>query len=249
MIRSGDAIRAARALIGTPYSEVDCIGLIKRVVRTAPGGVPGYTTAGTNTLWRSFDAAAKYKDLTWRQEGIVNAHAGMLAFKRSGDDVHHVGIVTEGGTVVHASSAAGEIVETPLDSSWHLLAQHRHIAVESAPGQEVPMYTAKVTLEDPTSSLNLRDGPAATDRKIGSLRHGVMLEVLAEAGDWRFVRAGSQIGYVSAAYLQRAGEPQTPEAEDEAGAIVVSGDITIVDSAGNRFSPVGSWRVLRGGVD
>ena len=28
-----------RALIGTLYSELDCINLIKRVIRTAPGGV------------------------------------------------------------------------------------------------------------------------------------------------------------------------------------------------------------------
>ena len=38
MIRNEDAIRAARALIGTPYSELDCIGLIVRVIRTSPGG-------------------------------------------------------------------------------------------------------------------------------------------------------------------------------------------------------------------
>lgn len=50
MIKAQDAISAARALIGTPYSELDCINLIKRVIRTAPGGVPLYTTAGTNAL-------------------------------------------------------------------------------------------------------------------------------------------------------------------------------------------------------
>lgn len=50
MIKAQDAISAARALIGTPYSELDCINLIKRVIRTAPGGVPWYTTAGTNAL-------------------------------------------------------------------------------------------------------------------------------------------------------------------------------------------------------
>ena len=39
MIKTQDAIRTARALIGTPYSELDCINLIKRVIRTARGGV------------------------------------------------------------------------------------------------------------------------------------------------------------------------------------------------------------------
>lgn len=82
MIKAQDAIRAARSLIGTPYSELDCIGLIMRVIRTAPGGVPGYTTAGTNSLWNSAEMSAKYRDLSWRQEGLAGARAGMLAFKR-----------------------------------------------------------------------------------------------------------------------------------------------------------------------
>ena len=117
MVKTMDAIRTARSLIGTPYKELDCIGLIVRVIRTAPGGVGAYRTAGTNTLWRSAEASAKYRDLTWRQEGLTGAQAGMLAFKRRGTDVHHVGLVTECGTVIHSSSAAGKVVETKLDDT------------------------------------------------------------------------------------------------------------------------------------
>ena len=40
MIRTEDAIATARALLGTPYAELDCINLIKAVIRRAPGGVP-----------------------------------------------------------------------------------------------------------------------------------------------------------------------------------------------------------------
>ena len=50
MIKANDAIAAGRALLGTSYSQLDCINFIKRIIRTAPGGVPGYTTAGTNSL-------------------------------------------------------------------------------------------------------------------------------------------------------------------------------------------------------
>ena len=32
MIKSSDSIRTARRLIGTPYSELDCINLIKKVI-------------------------------------------------------------------------------------------------------------------------------------------------------------------------------------------------------------------------
>ena len=59
MIKAKDAIEKARSLIGTPYKELDCINLIKKVIRTSPGGVSNYTTAGTNTLWKSYDASPK----------------------------------------------------------------------------------------------------------------------------------------------------------------------------------------------
>ena len=38
MIRAGEAIGAARGLIGTSYETLDCINLIKRVIRTGAGG-------------------------------------------------------------------------------------------------------------------------------------------------------------------------------------------------------------------
>ena len=133
MIAAQDAVRAARRLIGTPYDKMDCINLVKRVIRAAPGGVRGYTTAGTNSLWRSAQMCAKYRDLTWRAEGLASAGAGMLAFKAKGTNWHHVGLVTGEGTVIHASSVRGEVVETPLTAreGWTHLAVHRYIAAES----------------------------------------------------------------------------------------------------------------------
>ena len=205
-IKTADAISAARALIGTPYSELDCIGLIKRVIRTAPGGVPWYTTAGTNALWSSYSASAKYRDLIWRQEGIAGARAGMIALKRHVGDVHHGGIVTERGTVIHSSSVRGQVVETALDDSWHLLAVHRYIEVAAAAaeteGTMDVLYQAVVnTMRDP---LNVRDAPEAGGRKIGELPRGATVDVLAEPVEgWAYVRAGSVSGYASAAYLAR----------------------------------------------
>ena len=95
MITSSEAIRTARRLIGTPYSELDCINLIKKIIRTAPGGDKSYTTAGTNELWNSADSASKYRHLTWRQEGLAGAKPGMLVFMGVGTgDVNNVGLVT-----------------------------------------------------------------------------------------------------------------------------------------------------------
>lgn len=206
MIKAQDAISTARALIGTPYADLDCINLIKRVIRSAPGGVPWYTTAGTNALWASANASAKYRDLVWRQDGIAGAAAGMLAFKRHGSDVHHAGLVTERGTVIHSSSAAGRVVETALDGSWDLLAQHRYIEVAAAAAETEAimdvLYQAVVhTARDP---LNVRDAPDAGGRKIGEIDRGVTVDVLAEPCEgWLYVRADALTGYASSAYLAR----------------------------------------------
>lgn len=129
MIKYGNAIRTARLLLNTPYSEMDCIRLIVMVIRRTSGGDPSYRCEGTNWLWRSIDNASKYRHLTWRQDGIQGAKAGMLAFKVDGDDIHHVGLVTEKGTVIHSSSVYGRVVETELDNTWHALGQHKLITV------------------------------------------------------------------------------------------------------------------------
>ena len=249
MIKTQDAIDTARALIGTPYSELDCINLIKRVIRTAPGGVPWYTTAGTNALWASYISSDKYRDIIWRQEGIAGSRAGMLALKKHGGDVHHVGLVTGEGTVIHSSSAAGRVVETALDESWHLLAQHRYIEVAAAAaeteGTMDVLYRAVVnTMRDP---LNVRDAPEAGGRKIGELARGTTVDVLAEPVEgWAYVRAGSVSGYASAAYLARvayvsAGEaqkqPQETQTDEEPYTTIRREDGTVIRLAGR-------WSVL-----
>ena len=247
MVKAQDAIRTARNLIGTPYRELDCIGLIVRVIRTAPGGVGAYRTAGTNTLWKSAKASAKYRDLTWQQDGIAGAQAGMLAFKRNGSDVHHVGLVTGDGTVVHSSSAKGCVVETALDGSWQLLGIHRYIEVKDLPSggsledetedTRMEAYKMKVV----ASSLNVRNEPGICGTRIGRLGEGAVVTVQAEMENgWKYVTYGDGAsGYVDGSYLGAYEEPAAQEAPK----------ITIIDSADNHFCPVGDWRVLIGSVD
>lgn len=255
MIRAEDSIRTARSLIGTPYSVLDCIGLIVRVIRTSPGGVGAYRTAGTNTLWRSAEASAKYRDLTWQQDGISGAQAGMLAFKRRSTDIHHVGLVTGDGTVVHSSSAAGKVVETVLDSSWQLLAIHRYIEAKELPQSDAPTAPSGGSLGDETedtsmeaykmkvvaSSLNVRDEPDVKGRRIGRLSEGAVVTVQASFSDgWKYITYGDgALGYVDGSYLGEYVEPDMPETPK----------ITIIDSTGNHFEPVGDWRVIVGSVD
>ena len=243
MVKTSDAIRIARSLIGTPYSELDCINLITKIIRTAPGGVKTYTTAGSNTLWRSFDAAPKYKDLTYRQDGIGYADAGMLAFKADGEYYHHVGIVTDVGTVIHSSSTRGGrgVLETPLNSKkgWTHLAAHRYI--ETSEGDEKPQeeamegYKAVVKLDDPSSTLNVRNSPSKDGAVINRLLHGQKVEVVTEHADgWVFVRYGDSgaMGYVAAKYVERT------EEEEEPSTHVV---LVFTDSFGNEWIPVGDF--------
>ena len=197
-IRASDAIAAARALIGTPYAQLDCIGLIVRVIRTAPGGDAAYRTAGTNTLWRSLHDAPRYRDLTWRQEGIAGAAAGMLAFKRRAEDIHHVGLVTGEGTVIHSSSVSGRVVETALDGAWTLLGVHRLIDAQPRETGEC-LYTARVsTARDP---LRIRKKPV-NGRIIGRVPRGAMVRVLENDGSgWPRIDYEGVVGVACGAYL------------------------------------------------
>ena len=239
MIKAEDAKRTARSLIGTPYSVLDCINLIKKVIRDTPGGVPGYTTAGTNTLWRSYDASAKYRDLTWRQTGLAGAKAGMIAFKATGDDYHHAGIVTERGTVIHSSSTQGGrgVVETPLLGSegWTHLAIHRHIEIandaEESEGTSVENYKAIVKLN--SGVLHVRNEPGTGGDIIGRLNNGAVVTVQAEHDNgWKYVSYGdSGSGYVSGDYLAPYEEPESVHVQ-----------LVFTDSAGNKWIPVGDFK-------
>lgn len=253
MIKAKDAIAVARSYIGTPYSEMDCIRLIVMVIRNSPGGIKDYRCQGTNWLWDSVNKSGKYRHLTSREEGLSGAQAGKLAFKRYGEGAEdHVGIVTGEGTIIHSSSVNGRgVVETPLSISegWDLLGVHRYIQVEDSVAESeetsVEAYKMQVRLknpDEPDNYLSVRKGPSTKHDIVGRLAHGAIVMVQAESNGWAFVTYGeTSSGYVKAEYLA------LPEVEENV--ITVGSDVTIIDSDGNTFKPVGDFRVLRGSVD
>lgn len=235
MIKAKDAIAAARALIGTPYAQLDCINLVKKVIRTAPGGVSGYTTAGTNALWDSYEMSAKYRDLTWRQESISGAKAGMLAFKRQGDDVHHVGIVTGEGTVIHSSSTRGGVgvIETALDGSWHLLAVHRHIETEDgADAQEDTDMTDNVqfraVVQTASGALNMREAASTAAGIIGRIPKGAVVDVYEKDLEFWRVGYGGKTGWCAEEYLSMVTYAAVEQAPEKTHTSLISEDGVVI---------------------
>lgn len=214
MIQAEAAIRAARGLIGTAYSELDCINLIKKVIRTCAGGDKRYTTAGTNELWNSFDSVPKYRHLIWRQAGISGAKAGMLAFMGVGTgDVSHTGLVTERGTVIHSSKSRGGVVETALTAKagWNGLGVHRMIAVGEVDGdqsadeeQTEDNAEGEVVTVCAQGGLRMRKKPRGRYMKM--ILDGTQLVVLEEKGGWLRVEYRGYTGWVSGEYCCKAGE-------------------------------------------
>lgn len=246
MIDTNEAIRTARALIGTPYSELDCINLIKKVIRTAPGGDKNYTTAGTNDLWNSDGKSAKYRDLTWKQEGISGAKAGMLAFMGVGTgDVNHTGLVTERGTVIHSSKSRGGVVETEITdkSLWNGLGKHRMIAVcdDNEEGGDTMFGDATVKTQTAGSYVNLREGASTRAAVIGRVYDGERVYVLREAGTgWVYAKtqAGAE-GYMSADYI----DEDTLGAGDNDGGEENASTTTLTDGNGAYVTLVGKWKI------
>lgn len=248
MIKTSEAVRAARGLIGTAYSELDCINLIKKVIRTAPGGDKNYTTAGTNALWDSDSKSGKYRDLTWKQEGISGAKAGMLAFMGVGTgDVSHTGLVTERGTVIHSSKSRGGVVETVLTekNGWNGLGKHRKIAVydDNEEGGDTMFGNATVKTQTAGSYVNLREGASTRAAVIGKVYDGERVNVLREAGTgWIYgkTQAGAE-GYMSADYIVEDA-PGADNAEDDGGEEIAS-TTTLTDGNGAYVTLVGRWKV------
>lgn len=234
MIRTKDAIEAARSMIGTPYSEMDCMALIVRIIRRCEGGAKDYRCQGTNWLWESINGSGKYRHLTWRQEGISGARPGMLAFKRYGlEDEGHVGLVTGEGTVIHASSAHGRTVETALTTNegWDLLGIHRYI---EAKGEAMnTIYRARIaTKEDP---LSLRSMPE-NGEVIARMPMGAVVDVMRE-GEWALVQYEGIQGYAAQRYLERI-EAEEKEEETDGRRLVLT------DDAGNTWIPQGGFSAV-----
>ena len=246
MIQAEEAIRTARGMIGTSYDELDCINLIKKVIRTAPGGDRRYTTAGTNALWNSYDKAGKYRDLIWRQTRVSSAKAGMLAFMGVGTgDVNHVGLVTERGTVIHSSKSRGGVVETELTekNGWNGLGKHRMIEVN-----EMEKEFGNATVSVTSGCLNIREGAGTAARIIAKAENGTRVNVIREAGGtgWVFGKLENGVaGYMAGEYLleDENAEGKSTNAEKKAENTEEATTTSLRRSDGVYITLAGKWEI------
>lgn len=113
----------ALTLLGKPYSEIDCIGVIRRSA--------GISCKGTNWLWRSFKNASKYKYLTERYEGEIPSNKiqdGILVFRLNFNEIpkgyddkpncYHVGILYE-NSVIQSNPATGVYISGFDKTKWN----------------------------------------------------------------------------------------------------------------------------------
>ena len=84
--------------------------------------------------------------------------------------------------------------------------------------------------------VNLRSEPNTESESLEKLRNGDRVTVLARSSIWSKCETKNNVGYVMTDFLV---EVKT----EEENVIKPTGKPTIIDSAGNRFVPVGNWRV------
>jgi len=112
----------ALTLLGKPYSEIDCIGVVRRAA--------GIACQGTNWLWRSYKNSPKYRYLIDRREGEVSSQDeidGLLVFKINKNAIpdgyedkpncYHVGILFE-GQVIQSNPSTGVYMSPFIPSQW-----------------------------------------------------------------------------------------------------------------------------------
>ena len=93
--------------------------------------------------------------------------------------------------------------------------------LRTAVAEEAPQdgeRPARISLPDPSFSLNLRAAPSLGAQIIGNLRDGDLVSLLADLGDWRCVRFGETVGFADARYIvPEGGQPPSAMPMIEAG--------------------------------
>lgn len=200
---NGKSVAAwAKAQIGTPYKEIDCIKLVVLAVRNgegASGESKTYQCGGCNELWRSLNASGKYRYVTKRLEletakslGLLRPGALLVIWKPGYNekyddnegDCNHIGIYVgdDDCEVVHSSATRGCVAASTMLNGWTHVLIHRLIGLDAEDAEDIgytpldlPYEATVCTQKDP---LTIREEPSVKARAIGKVKRGGKMTVV-----------------------------------------------------------------------
>lgn len=201
----------------------DCIGLIIAAIKRAGGTWPKSGAHGTN-----YAARNEVEDLK-KITSVSDLYVSAVVFKALGpleddwdlpsrykddpdqNDYFHVGVVwsVEPLIIIHCTTPSVTI-DLKL-GSWDYVAKLKR--VEGGTGQVAE--AKKAIVDRPAgvtgNTVNLRKGAGTSYDRIEKIEFGTELEVMADLGDWCYVKVGSLSGYMQSNYILYDEAPDTEE--------------------------------------
>lgn len=136
---------AALDLVGTPYRECDCIGVVRKPLRLK--------IQGTNWLWRSIYNSPKYQYATMRSSKPPEGDElqdGLVVFRIKWDvvpegytdkpDAHHVGVIiyTNRWNVIQSNPKTGVVINDYNPGNWDGYIRMKQVDYKPAASPEDP---------------------------------------------------------------------------------------------------------------
>lgn len=159
------------------------------------------------------------------------------------NDYYHMGVVisVDPLMICHCTTPT-TTVDTRL-GSWSHAFLWRQLAQTEAIREEDMMAVCKRQVALSSGYLNLRAGPSASDRDIGDIPNGAVVEILVD-GEWPFVRYEGKTGYVKGCYLKEIGESdsEAPDNGAPADGQTAASTTLISEEDGRTVTLLGRWR-------
>ena len=127
MIERSHIVSTARGYIGTPFHHqgrsvhgMDCVGLLVCIARDLGINVRDNTTYPRIPDPAELLAGLERNGLRRLESGKDAGPGDVVVFwcRPKSREAHHVAVLTEEGTLVHALSELGRVMETPYDERW-----------------------------------------------------------------------------------------------------------------------------------
>nr|WP_061321022.1 NlpC/P60 family protein [Clostridium botulinum] len=225
-----DIVNYAKKFIGTPYvwggttpSGFDCSGFVQYVYRNAAGIELPRDTYG------QIDAGTRVSQSQLQPGDLVFPHTG------------HVGIYVGDGKIIH-SPQTGDVVK--ISPIWKFYAGVRIKGitqcpfVQPAPGNAKPIRSRYMLV---TGSQVVRSAPCDSASVVRTLKHGEVIDVYKEYGQWSLIARGVNQQWIRSTYLA----PKVPVVDDGNARPIKTRYKVIVSSVQARNYPNSSSPVVR----